>query len=294
MLIIDAVERWGASRCRSPFTFLRYRQAALSLAHFGIRAPTDATPAALADYVDFRRIFVDPVTVNVDLAALATILRFMRENELADTVSSHKVPTTKPRRLRARHLTRGEVLHLAATARAKKPRLELPILVDALLGLRVRELARLHWDDFDLGPRPVLHVKIVDELGIHGRIKTSHERVVPVCAELKAILLARRAELGERFLFPPATGCQGRGSSPNPFLRVNTLEIALARVVEASGLARVTWNTLRHTRASWWVQAGVPMAKVAFWLGNSLGVCERYYAGLRDGYDPDCERAPAA
>lgn len=292
--ILEAVERWGATRCHSPFTLMRYLGAARSFAHFGIRSAEDVTPESLANYVDFRLIFVDAGTVNVDLAALATTLRYMRKGD-PDSVSSHKVESKRPRRLHARHLSLVEVRHLAEHARRRSAsRLELVVLVDAFLGLRVRELARLRWIDFDLGARPTLHVKIVEELGIHGRIKTSQERRVPVCQDLKTVLIERRAEFGRDFLFPPTAGCHGLGRSMNPFVRVNTLEVALARLVATSGLSSVTWNTLRHTRASWWVQAGVPMAKVAKWLGHTVRVCERYYIGLQEGYDPDCERMPAA
>jgi integrase len=54
----------------------------------------------------------------------------------------------------------------------------------------------------------------------------------------------------------------------------------------------VDFTLLRHTRASWWVQAGVPLAKVAKWMGHSINICARHYAGLQPGYDTDCERAP--
>lgn len=45
--------------------------------------------------------------------------------------------------------------------------------------------------------------------------------------------------------------------------------------------------------ASWWVQAGVPIAKVAKWLGNSPEVIQRHYGGLVAGWDPDAERGAA-
>lgn len=46
----------------------------------------------------------------------------------------------------------------------------------------------------------------------------------------------------------------------------------------ASGLSRFPFYTLRHTAASNWLRAGVPMKYIADQLGNSLSICERHYA----------------
>lgn len=61
-----------------------------------------------------------------------------------------------------------------------------------------------------------------------------------------------------------------------------------------AGMPHVTFHLLRHTRASWWIQAGVALVKVAKWLGHSVEVCSTFYAGIRAEYDADVERMPAA
>lgn len=297
MDLYETLARWARVRKPSPHTITRYEQAVRSFAHFGLRSLSDVTPSVVAAYVEFRLVFVAPVTVEGDMAALTTILRFARaEDALILAVKACMPRVARPKRLTAPHLDRGELSVLADSARARAPSAELPILVDVYTGLRIRELCRLRWSEIDLGARPRVHVRIVTELGPEGRIKTGAERVVPVCAELKSLLLERRADFGRDYLFPPGLDAAGVGST-HPFMRPHSMRRTLARAVRH--VARplsvpVSWLTLRHTRASWWVQAGVPMAKVAKWLGNSLEVCERYYAGLRDGYDPDCERIPAA
>jgi integrase len=67
----------------------------------------------------------------------------------------------------------------------------------------------------------------------------------------------------------------------------------LERVGAQTGI-HATLCLLRHTAASWWVQGGVPIAKVAAWLGHAPNTCTRHYAGLQRGFDPDVDRRPAA
>lgn len=50
------------------------------------------------------------------------------------------------------------------------------------------------------------------------------------------------------------------------------------RVIEASGLEGVTRHTLRHTRATWMAQKGVPLFEAAGFLGMSVRTLERVYA----------------
>lgn len=50
------------------------------------------------------------------------------------------------------------------------------------------------------------------------------------------------------------------------------------KVIEAAGLEGVTRHTLRHTRATWTMQAGVPIFEAAGFLGMSMKTLERIYA----------------
>lgn len=49
------------------------------------------------------------------------------------------------------------------------------------------------------------------------------------------------------------------------------------KVIEASGLEGVTRHTLRHTRATWMMNAGVPIWEAAGFLGMSVKTLERIY-----------------
>lgn len=52
---------------------------------------------------------------------------------------------------------------------------------------------------------------------------------------------------------------------------------AWAKVVTAAGLEGVTRHTLRHTRATWMMQAGVPIWEAAGFLGMTVKTLERVY-----------------
>ncbi|WP_179879849.1 site-specific integrase [Bradyrhizobium ottawaense] len=52
---------------------------------------------------------------------------------------------------------------------------------------------------------------------------------------------------------------------------------AWRKVIEASELKGVTKHTLRHTRATWMMQAGVPIWEAAGFLGMSVKTLERVY-----------------
>lgn len=111
-----------------------------------------------------------------------------------------------------------------------------------------------------------------------GRTKTGRSRVVPLATELLGPLAAAKRDPSGFVL-----GAQ----------RI-TVRAMLKRVARIGKRAGIPANLLllRHTRASWWVQAGVSIAKVAKWLGHSVKICEMHYAGLRDGWDPDADRIP--
>lgn len=51
-----------------------------------------------------------------------------------------------------------------------------------------------------------------------------------------------------------------------------------SKIVSAAGLKGVTRHTLRHTRATWMAQAGVPLWEAAGFLGMTVKTLERVYA----------------
>lgn len=285
--LLAALGRWDVACERSPRTRTAYRYALLRLARAGFRRIEDVTAPKLAAYLTERARSRSRATANADLAALCSVLSVevaqgRCKRKLVRSLRRLRFHRKAPKRLAAKHLSQRQVERLAGAA---GPLARLAIWVAAYSGLRTSELCRLHWSNVHLGDEPYLDVLEDLSLGQVGRLKTG-ERRVPVCRQLKALLEACPARVGFLFRRRHRDARQG-------FVDAKTLRRWLKRASRASGVRPATYMLLRHSRASWWAQAGVSLTKIASWLGHSTLVCERFYLGLRSGYDGDCERTPA-
>jgi integrase len=293
--ISEAFEAWLVSEVHPGTTVRRYRHGLRRLALRGLARLEDVTAERVeALQRESLALGYSPVYVRGDLGALRTVLSFSVPRgwfprEVNDAIRAVPLPTDPPRqRLRAKHLSRDEVEHLARTAAEVLPRVELPIRVAALSGLRTTELARVRAED---ARERLLHVETVPELGEQGSCKTG-PRTVPMCAELVAIFRDRLPSSG--YVFLPESATRNWANRRREFVSAWSLRRDLKRVVQAAGMDRdVLFRVLRHTRASWWLQAGVSIHKVAFFMGHTVETCELFYGGLLDRYDADCERMPA-
>lgn len=293
MDLIVAHERWKIADGRAPRTAEGYLYSLRRLARFGIKTTEDCEPKRLSEYVLWRIGTSSPTSTKLDLAALFSTLSYLtRSEEFPDDqlrrLRKLRIRTKAQRRFSARFLSRDEIERLVAAA--KKPRTKFMIRIAVLSGLRAGELCRLRWEDCDLAARAI-RVPILPELGQAGRIKTGHERKVPMCAELRAAIEEARATIGtdRTFIFLPT-----KRTTKRPHARVQDLRRELERARKIAGIPDATFHVLRHSRASAWTAGGVSLAKVSAWLGHTPEVCAKYYAGLQEGYDPDCERTPAA
>lgn len=288
--LLEILERWDLVAKRSRRTVENYRWALRRLAVHGVVTLNDVTSVAVSRYLESREAKNAPQ----EIAALASIARYAvacgdAPRELLNIVRDLRPKLKRRRPLHARFLSRSEYERLCRAARQQRTHrdeAELVVVLGTLSGLRAGELARLHWDAIDL-ERRLIHVRFDQALGDRGGIKTNGERLVPICKELLQHLAAWPDRAGYVFR-------HGAKASRNPVATVATLHWRLVRARIRAGVPEARLVVLRHTRASWWVQAGVPIAKVAFWLGHSPEVCARFYAGLLQGYDEDCERVPAA
>lgn len=266
MWLVTILEEMAFRQRRSPVTLHNYEVALKRWCVVGVRTVDDVTVASAQRFVEDRLSRVQPQSVATDYSALLAVLAHLERTGRFPASRLAAIRRCAPRLAKRRQfcaqfLTSGQVDRFCSCA---PPEAALVVRVACYTGLRASELARLEWSDVDLGAR-TLHVR---------RGKTGPRRV-PLCAPVVDLL---RPIAGHGSVFG--------GVTPR------TLQ-EWVRAARGNSGVRVTLTLCRHTRASWWVQAGVPLAKVAKWLGHSVAVCALHYAGLADTYDPAVEHGAA-
>lgn len=236
-------------------------------AYAGVDRVGDVTPEAARAFVAARMATCKAQSVAVEFMAVLAVLDHLEragQFDLEWLRQLRRLVPALPRRkeLHAPFLTHAEVERAVAGAPHDRARFGIRLLT--LTGLRAGEAASLLWSDVDVGARSLV---------VRGG-KTGGRRVPLARAAIEVLQDAR----------PTDTSGSVLGD-----VHRRSLQHWCARTSELSGV-KITPVLCRHTRASWWVAAGVPLAKVARWLGHSVFVCARYYAGLADNYDPDVER----
>lgn len=142
------------------------------------------------------------------------------------------------------------------------------LMLGLLCGLRRREIMHARWDWIEGGS---IRVKPG-----HGfRPKWGRERIVPIPAQLRENLAQKPT--GAEYLV-------GLGKRPYDFKRPWLDHLTACNVVG------ITIHDMRRTFASLKVTAGVPLYKVAKWMGISVAVAERCYAHLAPDTSGDVER----
>jgi integrase len=162
---------------------------------------------------------------------------------------------------RERWLTRSEVAQLLWTAR-RTPHLTRFILLGIYTGSRAGAILGLTWDRIDLVRGVMLR---------RGEGETeSNKRRPPVRLGRKILFHLRRWRRLDNGASEYVCHYEGK--------RVTKLRRSWATAVQRSGLqGQVTPHTLRHTRATWLMQAGVDLWEAAGQLGMSPQILERTY-----------------
>jgi len=244
----------------------------------------DVTEQTCRGYADQRRTGAAgrrPVTTGTagnELIVLASAINHdWRRGRLTRTVAVWLPQRPKPRE---RYLTRDEVAQLLRAARRSHwARWHLPlfILLGVYAGARHEAILSLRWPQVDLG-----HGLI--DFNVPGRERTSKGRALvpiprPLLTFLRIAHARRRSDVGYVVEFHGAP--------------IRSVRKAWKLAREAAGLGpEVTPHILRHTCATWLVQAGVPFPKVARWLGHTKTThTETVYAQHAPGYLDDARSA---
>ena len=177
-------------------------------------------------------------------------------------VKQVKTPKVSNRRLRFLSHDEADKL-LTALKRENREAWEMTLL-SLHCGLRAGEIFGLTWGCIDL-LNGLIAVKVT---------KNSCSRHAFMTAAVKQMLEAKTAGEPSVQIYPSAKGGKTR-EAPGTFERV-VAELGLNAGVE-DRRDKVVFHTLRHTFASWLVQAGVDLYRVKELMGHSvIAMTERY------------------
>lgn len=168
---------------------------------------------------------------------------------------------------RERYLTKSEAARLL---RAAKPyqHLRRLVLLQLYTGSRPGVILAMTWAQIDLKAGTMMRKP-------RGAVEAKNKRAPKVRLGRKIMGHLKRwkkIDGNEKYV------CRFQDAwSPNA-RPVKDPHTAWRKVIKASGLEGVTRHTLRHTRATWMMQAGVPIWEAAGFLGMSIKTLERVYA----------------
>ena len=227
----------------------------------GTRSLAAIDDAAVAAYVTRRRAHVAPGTVNRELQTLAAIFARARDIWQADFGvmphwRRHRLPTPEPR---DRFIAPAEAHRLIACA---ADHLKGPIAFALMTGARRANVLGLDWSQIDMTRREIT-------FAIKSQRPGGKRLVLPMSDELFLFLANRGpSDAGPVFTYAPP------GGTPRP---IKKFRRSFATACRRAGLANLTFHDLRHTFATWKLDADVPLDVVQHLLGHAkLATTQRY------------------
>jgi integrase len=215
-------------------------------------------------YIDMRRQErVTDSTINRELALIRAAINYAAREWGWELPNPFRGMLREPEG-KLRWITREEAARLLWEAgRSRCPHLADFIRLALHTGMRSGEMLYLEWDRVDL-QRRVIYLEA-------AHTKAKKRRAIPLNQDAREALLSRA-----RFR---ATHCPG---SPWVFaeasgLRVRSMRAGVETACRRAGIETFRIHDLRHTFASWLVQAGVPLYSVKDLLGHAaIKMTERY------------------
>jgi integrase len=177
---------------------------------------------------------------------------------------------------RDRWLTRQEAAHLIRASRTKPARLYMPlfVLIGLYTGRRKEAILSLRWPQVDLDAG-IIDFRKPDETETNKR--------------------RGRAKISARLL-PHLKRARRRGSDLGYVIhdhgaRIKDIKKGFAAACQRAKLERVSPHTLRHTAATWLMQAGVPLWQASGYLSMSEETLQKVYAHHHPDYQQEAADA---
>jgi len=249
---LDMAERFSAEH----LPLLRFRTARsyrthirMMSQHFGSMSLDRVGKQQIADYIGKRRrAGCRPPTIRRHLTTLSSMFSramgwgWINVNPVR-TIDTRSIPNSK---WRTRYLTRAEFdTLLTATAPHLRPLLEVAVET----GMRLGEMLSLTWSQVSFERREVI---------LH-ETKNGKPRVVPLSPRAAAVFGAiSRHQTSSHVFCDHVTG--------QPFTTIRKGFVAACR---RAGITDLRFHDLRHTFASWAVQSGMDLYRLARILGHA-------------------------
>lgn len=217
------------------------------LLHFGHYRPDQITTELCRGYAAARMASgISQGSVHTELGHLRSAMMFAVKNRIIDTAPSIERPA-KPMP-KERYLSKDEVATLIDAASA--PHIGLAVhLLFATAG-RVGAILDLTWDRVDM-ERGVINLRLDDARTRKGRA------VVPINRGLMAALQTAKAAAVSSYVV------EFGGE------QIASIRKGFEGAARRAGLEGITLHTIRHSAAVAMVSSGIPIEKVAQFLGHS-------------------------
>lgn len=228
---------------------------------WGDKSAADISKKSCREYAATKT----PSAAGADLKVLKAAIRHWHEEYgPLPFIPTFWLPAENPPK--DRYLTRPEAARLLWFARPYQ-HLRRMILLGLYTGSRPGVILALRWDQVDFRNRMLSRVPAgttQDEKKRAPKVKLGRR----ILAHLKRW---RRIDRDADYV------CRFVGLNKMTGRPVDDPHGAWRRVVKLAGLKGVTRHTLRHTRATWMMQAGVPIWEAAGFLGMTVKTLERVY-----------------
>jgi integrase len=235
---------------------------------WGGKRTTDVTAASCRQYTASR----SSAAARRDLEVLRAALHYWHKHRRAlEPLPAVVLPQRSPSR--ERWLSRDEAARLLRAAK-RSQHLRRFILLGLYTGTRSGAILNLKWDQIDL-QRGVLHRRA------SGVAEDARKRTPPVRLGKRILSHLRRWQRLDGGTVSYLCHYDG--------VRVQKLRRSFPQAAKRAGIVGVTPHTLRHTRATWLMHAGIDPWEAAGSLGMSVEMLQRTYGH----HHPDFQKRAA-
>jgi len=235
--------------------------------HIGNLPMDQYTPQLVEQFKTSRLSQVSPVKVNIDFRTLRAAFNIAVDWGIITDNPFRKCKQLRVPQKRPSYLTPIEFQKLIGVI--DKDWLKNLVQFAVSTMMRLGEIVHLQWSSVDLDKKLIL-VENTDEF----RVKAHKPRTIPMNDWVYNFLKAKERQNTHVFTFPDG----------KPFL-IGYVSTTFKKYCRKAGMDEgIHFHSLRHTGASWLVQADVPIYVVQQILGHSTVMMTQVYSHLEVGH----------